>query len=208
MGADIHVFVEQYRSHSWRKVVEVDWAELGVVCDDDADDDEPWPIYFGMGRNRGFWAILNEFWGNRGLPSDVSETIRTRWEKEDCAGGASWVMLQELIDFPWNRVTPYNGLVDGANFQRHQSGKPFSCYRQWSANEKPVTMPIQGRKIVSCQEMEERIASGNVPPNYYTLIAFSTSYGEYGDLLYRYTIPRLSLLGAPHHVRVVFWFDY
>lgn len=130
----------------------------------------------------------------RGLPDDLSPELRayaTRGEEDDPTGedddyaqrvdlgehSQSWLLLSEVLDFDWDRVTIDRGWVDPWNFELWRTkGRPSS----WSGG-------VYGARIehVSNSFMARAIDQGNIqwtgePPEEHTWRErpYSTHYGR------------------------------
>ncbi len=157
-------------------------------------------------------------------------------ESPDCFG-RSWLLLQELIDFPWHeKQRTFTGLVDAENYVLFKAGKPFkmeqvaprvvygcqdlkdaaTSSQQVISNEKMESWidrdvyddphDVQA----ALQRMDEGLTSQPRPDpreSLRTRIEYQQSYVVPGHGILVDTIPKLSKVGPPDRVRVVFRFS-
>ena len=123
----------------------------------------------------------------------------------------SWLLLKELIDFPWHeKQRTFVGFVDAENYPKFAAGQPFR-YRQVSPKvlyscDDLKQYPLPEWDVVSNDEMQRRLDSGTVTDETWTKITYHQSYAVPGHWILVDTIPKLSKVGPPEGVRVVFHF--
>jgi hypothetical protein len=253
MGTDISYLAEKRVGDHWEPAFD---TYLGA-----GDPDEPRILshenqfYFAGDRNYELYQILawtaDEKTGltsrgfepispPRGYPADLSDAVRETMgdpaeESPDCFGH-SWLLLQELIDFPWQeKKRTIVGLVDVENYPLFKCGNPYQMqqisprYPKHCKGSKGRPEPAE--KIISNQEMErwinsesfddadalqvalQRMDAGLKPErrrnprdDLWTQIEYQQSYTVAGHGILIDTIPKLSKVGPSDQVRVVFNF--
>ena len=229
MGTDIHYFAEKRVGDHWEPAFDSYYDDP-----DEPEDRELWhgdQFYFGAERNyelfqilagvvepetgltsRGFLPISEP----RGLPDDLSAAVRAIATKasdpDDGYFGHSWLLLKELIEFPWKgKFRTFIGFVNTDNYSSFKAERPF---RMQQVSPKVLyncadlkSYPRPEWEVVSNEEMERRIEQGAVSENLWTKITYTRSYAIPGHYILANTIPTLNQVGATEDVRVVFWFD-
>jgi hypothetical protein len=174
----------------------------------------------------------------RGYPDDLSEAVRKTLGdgSDDSSFGHSWLLLQELIDFPWKeKMRTFVGFVDADNYQLFSSGQRFKMQqvspKVLNSCQDLKEYPLPEWDVVSNEEMQYRISTetfdqpddvqaalrrmqlGMKPEprrdpreRLRTRIQFQESYAIPGHGILMDTIPKLSQVGPPDGVRVVFYF--
>lgn len=232
MGTDIFYLAEKRVGDHWEPAFET----FAFSDPDDPDgsrflyhEDE---FYFGANRNYELYEILagtidketgltsrgfEPISPPRGYPDDLSDAVRQLWrdpaDPKGCNGcyGFSWLLLKELIDFPWKeKERTFVGCADAENHPLFSSGQRFK-YRQVSPKvlyscQDLKDYPLPEWDIVSNEEMQWRIDSGTASEQTWTQITYSRSYAGPGQGILNDTIPKLSKVGPPDGVRVVFHF--
>lgn len=228
MGTDIHYFAEKRVGDRWEPAFK--------MCNEAVDQDEEgeWPgedFYFGSERNYELFQILagiveketgltsrgfEPISPPRGLPDDLSAegaaTAADTVDPEDGYFGHSWLMLRELMEFPWReKRREFIGFVNAENYRLFQSEQPF---RMHQVSPKVLyscadlkSYPLSEWDVVSNDEMDRRLREGTVSDRTWTKIIYTQSYAIAGHYILEDTIPKLSQVGSPEDVRVVFWFD-
>lgn len=188
MGTDILYHAEQRSKGKWH------------LLKDDTGNREF--FYFGAERNynlydllcgtidpntgltaRGFVAIAPR----RGPPSDYPP----RKAYDEC--DYSWVLLQELIDYPWEqRLRHVRAFVDAGNFRAYLNGADFRYFPVSPPHlDCPVRFPRPEWIIVPQGKMLDGVSSKSTT-NIYTEIEFTRPYdvSSCGQILTD-TIPKL-----------------
>lgn len=148
----------------------------------------------------------------QGVPEDASPEFK-RVVKEWSGDGHShsWVTLRELLDYNWNQKTTLCGLVDGEQFQvfKEKGSPEVWIGGAWGSKT----------EIVSNQEMERRLGSGELKaneeeslpllrwPSVYTEVEWEVSYKKAVGNFTKKVIPAMKELGKLDNVRAVFFFD-
>lgn len=200
MGTDITCWAERSTADGWQVCVS---DEHGLD-----EDGNPYPLdfYCGQERNYEFYAILagvrrltNQGFDTiappRGLPDDSPRYQELAVDEVPWYHNASWLTLQELLDFPWHSTCrEFNGFVDAAQYVEYrQHGRPQRF--------------LEGGRVISNAEMEALIASGGDTEGLLTLISFGVPYAEFAGPFVTETLPLLRQQGEPDKVRIVFFFD-
>jgi len=86
--------------------------------------------------------------------------------------GYTWVLLQELIDYPWEmRQRHFQAYFDAGNFRAYLDGAKFRSFPVVPPRlESPIQYPRPEWLIVSQEQMLELAVSGRSPSNCYTKI--------------------------------------
>jgi hypothetical protein len=122
----------------------------------------------------------------RGFPEDMNAVYRESFAESSgtCRSHLTWFLVQEVIDYPWERkFPPFTGYV------KSQYATLFS-----SCSTFPEDFPEN-------EEIYRRGGEGR------TEVSWVESYREFvgcGD----WFISELMKLGDPRDVRIVFWLDY
>jgi len=217
MGSDIHVHVEVFNPKTGKWEEKDDRGPRPSYEDWDA-----WDVgvpYIYEDRNYSVFAMLANVrngsgfagcdTGNgylpismpKGLPEDVSEGTRSEYEDwgESCHTH-SWLTVQELLDYDWERVTKRRGIVGTKG------------YLQFKEQGFPVTFSggVWGPDVilVSNEEMERILEGGGEhKKSYFTKVEWEEPYKLSASTFFEVTLPALKGLGEPENVRMVFWFD-
>jgi hypothetical protein len=137
MGCDIHSFAEVRREGRWEAVGDVfPLDEHDQAWKKKTHDSHPfdWRSYglFGFLANVRNYSYVPSLSDRRGVPGDVSDTVRMAYEHWDADGhSASWLSLAELAGFDYDatfedrRTTKQTGpnSFDGAADAGAGSGK-------------------------------------------------------------------------------------
>ena len=254
MGTDITYLAEKRVGDHWEPAFDT-YLESG-------DPDEPRflyhgnQFYFAGDRNYELYQILagtvdaktgltsrgfEPISPPRGYPNDLSYAVRQvlgdpDGESPDSFGG-SWLLLQELIEFPWkDKERTFIGLVDAENYSLFKAGQPFKM-EQVTPQILYRCQDVKGsvaspKHVISNEEMESWIATETFDQpddlqaalsrmdeglpsqprydpreNLRTEIEYQQSYAIAGHGILVDTIPKLSKVGPPGGVRVVFDFS-
>lgn len=231
MGTDIFYLAEKRVDDHWEPAFETYYEPPDPDGQRILDHEEQ--FYFGGNRNYELYQILAGFVEQetgltsrgfepisppRGYPEDVSEAIRQQWgdldspeARDSGCFGLSWLLLKELIDFPWHeKQRTFVGYVNAENYRKFAAGQPFR-FRQVSPKvlyscDDLKEYPLPEWDVVSNEEMQRRIDSSTVTEQTWTKITYSQSYAIPGHGILVDTIPKLSQVGPPDGVRVVFHF--
>lgn len=165
----------------------------------------------------------------RGLPDDLSPALRTlissRESLEWMCNYPSWMLLQELLEIPWSKLSEETrGFVNAEQYVVFgRTGRPECFASTVVAEPAPPAAPsgwmdrirrffgLRPRnafppQIVSTSEMEQLIADGRFSTGAVTQIACQTPYAENFHVFLNQTLPLLGTFGTPNSVRIVFWF--
>lgn len=229
MGCDIHFYVEvkedgEWKNYNWRedcweldengKPVVLSYSDGATYQKTDYDKLFSHPLY--VDRNYSVFSILANVRNGygfagcdtgdgfvpidrpRGLPKDVSREVK----RESYYGHShSYLTIQELLDYNWDRTTKCRGVLGVEEYKVFQKeGKPQS----WSGG-------VGGEMVkhISNEEMEERILRNDFDEehSYFTSVEWEQSYGSCCERFVKTTLPELCKLGPTDQVRIVFWFD-
>jgi len=204
MGTDIIYHAEKRLDEKWVEVK-------------DANGEREF-FYFGAERNYDLYEILcGSIEPETGLTSRGFEPIApmrgvpvdypsNRGGDDDAS---SWVLLKELIDFPWmEKLRHFAGYANARNFKLFlENGRfrfsPVSPRHPYS----PHSFPRPEWEVVTNDEMLDLITSETVvPDNVYTHIEFSRTYAQSAPHVLSDTIPKLLKFGDPEDIRIVFSF--
>lgn len=232
MGCDIHVHVERLDSDGSWAYQEPPEIELYYYPKSMAK-----PCmgrYWYWGRNYTLFSLLagvrngiESFYGPatghyltpmslpRGIPDDVSPELRQEYDDWDLDGHShSWFTLRELMLFDYDTTQArFAGMVSAREYQRWKDeGSPQS----WSGG-----VGGGGIKIVTNEELDRLIASGEVDPNtetqfgmsagkqYYTKVEWVAALRDCLGKNWFEFLDRMRALTRDDgsDVRTVFWFD-
>ncbi len=231
MGTDIIYLAEKRVGDHWEPAFDTYYEP------DDPDEprflDHEGEFYFGAERNYELYQILagtvdketgltsrgfEPISPPRGYPDDLSDAVREQWGiPRDPAGHSrssddgSWLLLKELIDFPWQeKQRTFVGYANAENYAKFAAGQPFK-YRQVSPKvlyscDDLKKYPLPEWDVVSNEEMQRRVDNSTVTDETWTKITYHQSYAIPGHGILVDTIPKLSKVGPPDGVRVVFHF--
>lgn len=180
-------------------------------------------FFFGTEQDRVFWDILcgeidpqtgETYYGFvpiaslRGPPPDYP-TGRPHGYVDH---GTSWLLLQELIDYPWEAQTrKVRAFVDAASFRAYIDNDFFRYFAVTPPHlECPVRYPLAEWTIISQEQMLNLLCSSGSSANCYTEIEFMRPHDVsiFTERILTDTIPKLSQFGDPHEIRVVFSFIF
>ena len=141
----------------------------------------------------------------RGIPDDYPPMI----PEKVLEYGYSWLLLQELVDFPWKeKLRLYRGYIDGENFGAWLNNKRFRFSP--TIPKHPYTLrpfPYKEWTVVSNEEMLDLITRpGPIDPLIYTTLEYTRTYYECFPYVLYETIPKLLKYGSPTEIRIVFSF--
>lgn len=205
MGTDILYHAEHREDGKWTQIV------------DESGDDEF--FYFGAERNYELYEILcgtvepesgltsrgfEPIAPMRGVPDDYPPS------NGDPYDGSSWLLLQELIDYPWEqKFRHFMGYANAVNYESFLNDERFRfspVTPRHPYNSQPFPKPEW--TIVTNEQMLDLIVSEDaVPDNVYTQIEFSKSYVSSVPHILTDTIPKLLNFGDPQDIRILFCFD-
>lgn len=210
MGTDIFDFVERLEDDgSWRCVAE--------------------ELYFGADRCYALFGILAGVRSGgiqpivppRGLPTHLVDEFSAHPYLSDRADSyqefledyhsASWLMLSELISFPWETTyRQFPAYLNADEFSKRERGAAYEYERvscRYPDDSAPVPCPKPGWQIVSQSEMRSHVVDGTATSEMRCLLWQDESYAELADLFLLHGLPALEALGSPDRVRWVFFFD-
>lgn len=209
MGCDIHLYVERCTDSGWENIPNQseEWAD---------------PANWYSGRNYHLFAILADVRNGhgfagvktgegfipiappRGLPDDVSASIRAKSDEWDIDGHShSHLTVAEILAFDWDQETTLTGLFrddgeDGDDPRWRNGGR--AAWVQDYANKYKELPPNAGS-----------YCGGVSGPNAdrYKRVTWVTPYHRCVDSDWWATVARAARLskGALDDVRFVFWFD-
>ncbi len=200
MGVDITFFAEHRHADG-------DWSVVGDLVPnpnyfpddpDLADEPELIPATLEIPRCSALFAVLANVNNDRtpvpfdviaprrGIPIDASKIAKTwfhAWGTD--AFGASWLTLDEIDSFDWNRVSQHYGHVDPRAahlFLNNPLGFPFD---RWPSG-------------LQCSYSESRTDSGNA--------RWRATFGESAG--FNWFREMLTPFESYEMVRFIFWFDH
>ncbi|OCQ95370.1 hypothetical protein BCD64_25830 [Nostoc sp. MBR 210] len=200
MGTDIKIFAERLQDGQWTLLSITE--DLSKESHQDLSTLE----IIDIGRPYGFFAVLAgvrrerflKLYGvdiipisrPRGLPKDLSPFLKTYIEiEDDNCWNASWLLVQELISFNWEKLIKFYGLVEPQYANLFSSNQPFP-YEQWPEN-------------AHCYSLN----SNYLPKSDNVQVSWVESYREFvGSEFLDYFFGELLLLGSPKEVRIIFYF--
>jgi hypothetical protein len=177
MGTDINYFAERYEAGRWVPA----FAESpGATTGHEIYHGDK--FYFGGDRNYELFEILagivdtrtglttrgfRPISSPRGLPTDLSAVI-AQLAAETKTYRHSWLLLQELIRFPWHDTfRAFSGYLNAENYRKFMAGEPYQWKqvdpphpRQIVREAKPEKFPLPEWQVISNQEMQERVRTG------------------------------------------------
>jgi hypothetical protein len=194
MGTDIYMYAERRLGDTWT-LCELPTAERYVALPEELPEGFLLPTRIYNTRNYSLFAILagvrNDAFSHRpydvlarprGLPPDLSGTLREWAERFGEMDDASWLLLGELEAFPWrDRRIKKEAMVDRAVAHRFGDGEgPFPSdvhsYSYWKRDGVTVTW-------------------------------IETYADSAGDEFLVDVLTKLRQWGGPNDVRIVFWFS-
>lgn len=216
MGCDIHAAIEYFDGAAWRSYLVHN--PLAVL----RGDEEELTASIKLDRNYNLFAILgnvrNSFdlvsiTDSRGLPGDISEGTRKALSYEH---SATFIMLQEILDFDWEQVYIESGTTDAVTIKewyprRHKLGKNFPSWWCLGTN----------RPHLSYYDMLDYIKKGNVkeaevPSMFETkghpvaVIQWAVPYSEAAEQFFELAVTPMKELAIQYgteNVRIVMDFD-
>ncbi|MEZ6129021.1 MAG: hypothetical protein R3C59_10080 [Planctomycetaceae bacterium] len=206
MGTDILYHAEKHVDGKW-----------SILTDESGDREF---FYFGAERNYELYEILcgtvepetgltsrgfEPIAPLRGVPDDYPPLPDNR--NDD---GHSWLLLKELIDFPWEeKQRHWEGFANAENFRLFLEGGRFRFSPTKPRHPySPVPFPKPEWRVVSNDEMFDLICGWEpVPDNVFTPIEFDRTYYSSAPYIRLNTIPMLLEHGTPEQIRILFWFS-
>ena len=203
---DIHFFVEKKNKQDkwisadkWKYKINEETKKREYYVDQ-------WDSFVRGGGNEEMYEILQSISLAKGLPSDVSNKVKTESDIWGLDGHShSWLTVSELVGHDWHKGREISGYLDSFNYDYLKStGLPIS-YRK------------KVDKVISEDDMKKFLKKEKDPK-------FSTTQKEYADLGYckstwmasdadrlyyfhYHVLPKIRSLGEPEDVRCIFWFD-
>lgn len=198
MGTDIHIYAERRINGIWELC-----DGLNFPCENGRNY-ELFCILADVERmtNQGFEAISPP----RGLPIDLSAQIQNSADEERefgmCCHNHSWLLLRELLDFPWDKKkVTIRGYVDAEQYIAFKANGeldrfvPSEACGAWPSGQlnriyafvksivlfwKRSTSPTKPvPAIISNKEMETVIQEGTLASDKITEIAMNFTYADY-----------------------------
>lgn len=198
MGTDIRILAEYLQDGQWTPVLKpkgrglkqstVELSPLKII--DIGRHYEFFTVLAGVRRERflQYGADVRPISRPRGLPKDLSPLLQTYIEDDDC-WNASWLLVQELINFDWEQSITFYGLVEPQYANLFSDNQPFP-YEQWPEN-------------AHCYSLN----SNYLPKSDILQVSWVESYREFvGSEFLDYLFGELLLLGSPKEVRIIFYF--
>ncbi|HVK02034.1 MAG TPA: hypothetical protein VM490_01030 [Armatimonadaceae bacterium] len=199
------------------------FARDEFLSDEDFDEGAaPWPPLvpaepFDLGRNYPLFAILANVLNRhhtagganfeyislpRGLPENLSPELRQfvdLWE--DSFRSPSWLLLEELLNFPWQeKVIVREGMVDPHVAHLFGYRRTYFPWPRWQ----PPRTPRVGFPWAEWPE-DIQISYSAIRVEGVTVRWLETYNEAAGDFLE--VLEPLRASGDPGNIRLVFWFD-
>ncbi|MBE9210489.1 hypothetical protein IQ244_29105 [Nostoc sp. LEGE 06077] len=198
MSTDIRIFAECLQDGQWTplsrtedlsKESHQDLSTLEII--DIGRHYEFFTVLAGVRRERFLkWsgADVRPISRPRGLPKDLSPLLKS-YIQDDDGWGASWLMVQEVINFDWEQSITFYGLVEPQYANLFSDNQPFP-YEQWPEN-------------AHCYSLN----SNYLPKADIVQVSWVESYREFvGSEFLDYFFEKLLALGSPKEVRIIFYF--
>lgn len=228
MGTDIHPVVERRSANGWERVRAPSKKDgnSSVIAQRNYD---LFAILADVRNGSGFAGVATgdrmvPIAGPRGLPSDFDSTSPAH-TPEECDDpkwcdhalwmgdhSESWVTLEELLAYDWQRVRRKTGIVSLPEYarwlKRGGTGGPREYCGGISGPDIVVLsedelMDTSDYSLVGRGDKMRRLLACQV----YVRVFWEETAAESVGLFYREALPWLSTLGAPGDVRLVFGFD-
>lgn len=245
MGTDIHFFVEKRINGIWHSCDKWELEEKGTP-------DQYWGVdwkaqYYGD-RNYDAFAILADVRNGygfagvdtgdgfipisqpKGLPDDMSKHMIQYMNDRDWYHDHTWLTLEEILNYNWNRATKHRGVVNLAEYYRWTK-KGRGCPDSYCGDVNgPGVMHItnsemdnliQRLDMSQIEGLDEYVEVGGwgksdkvkIPKELkdtYTNVEWGETYTESAGNFYENIIPLLkNICGSlpPSELRCIFFFD-
>lgn len=197
MGTDIYLFAELHDEGNWRPVPDPVQNEYtdddGLVLAEALDLGRPYGLFSVLsGRSIGLRSTnvqIPAISEPRGFPEDMNRIYRKYfarvYDMDDGDYGASWLMLEELIDFDWDQKVDRFAYVEKKYAKLFHKNEPFPAY-----------FP-----------KEQKLYHGifHSPPETTEKVHWCVSVAEYVGC-HQGLIQALERLGPKERVRMIYWF--
>lgn len=196
MGSDIRMFVEKRNQGKWESI-------NGQFSGQDIDISYGDEYYFE--RNYELFAILagvrngegvdgpgtghkfNQISRPKGLPDDISDYVKFQYEKQAVdefgAHDCSWLLLKELLEFDWTQ---------NAKVEAYVSPQVAKDFYENGIRPNPIECKQKSNRVIKLR---------------YPRIEWTSTYADRAGIFFDEVIPKLSSLGQPEEIRIVFWFS-
>lgn len=217
MGTDIHPMAQRRENGTWRWVewpgAREGWdsrsrSQLHTIEDRNY---QLFAVLAGVRNGTGFAGVVTgepvePISEPRGLPSDCelpdsnrfNQRIYDEPDEPDLGDHSqSWILLREILDYPWDESTVKIGVISLEQFRKwDRKSQPD----QWSGG-------VSGPDVVTISE--EQAHEGLIPRDkeVFVRIAWRQSLRNQCRRFLEGTVPWLQSLGSPDDVRLVFGFD-
>lgn len=199
MSTQIRLFAECLQDGQWTAVLKpkgrglkksaVEFSPLERI--DIGTHYEFFAVLAGVRRERflkWYGADIRPISRPRGFPQDLSPFLKSHVQDDDC-WNASWFLVQELIDFDWEKPITFYGLVEPQYANLFSSNQPFP-YEQWPENAQFYSLN-----------------SNNLSKADTVQVSWVETYREFvGSEFLDYFFGKLFALGSPKKVRIIFYF--
>ncbi|WP_413199499.1 hypothetical protein [Nostoc piscinale] len=199
MSTQIQIFVEFLQDGQWTAVLKpkgrglkkstAEFSPLEKI--DIGTHYEFFAVLAGVRRERflqWYGADIRPISRPRGLPQDLSPFLKSHTEDDDC-WDASWLLVQELINFDWEKPITFYGLVEPQYANLFSDNQPFP-YEQWPEEAKLYSLN-----------------PNYLPKSDNVQVSWVESYREFvGSEFLDYFFEKLLALGSPKEVRIIFYF--
>lgn len=172
------------------------------------DYDDMWDAKYYNGRNYSLFSVLANVRNYdynikpiddpRGLPDDVSETIKIRASDPERDGHSyTWLTLDEIVKYGWKQTYSLYGFVDEKDYLEWKQGN--------TPHPKSYCMGGCFQEVVD----EEDYLAGEKPDGEISIACtWKEPISSMCSIFYNETIPKLKKLAKKQSdVRCVFWFD-
>lgn len=216
MGCDIHMTIEVRDGDKWRRVdkcpprpcwcdgkIADHWKCGGTGIDESPYHDRNYAVFAALAnvRNDGNIKPISE---PRGLPDDCTHGVGEEDDFEHGDHSFTWLLLSEVLAYPWNAEIQDEGFVPAAAFDEWDKAGRKGPPKTWSAG-------VGGGSVrhVTNAEMRRRIdqpCPWQAMESPYTLIRWSVPLSQYARHFLAFA-ESLRAVGDPASVRLVFGFD-
>ena len=142
--------------------------------------------------------------------------MRGAWQDEKavpdfvCEGfSPSWLTLQELLEFDWDRKANYSGLITWEKYKKRIAANVIGTPDYYIENIYGTNvLVIDEKQAIECYETEKRLLAGGkiCGSDLYVRVRWEETYRESVGEFHSVFMTWLQKIDIPENVRIVFYF--